>query len=90
MCRNEEVFKMKQRSYNKNKNNSAKHIAILLGICMLSGALTGCGFVANPMQYMKDADEELVAAEQNTDDGDRKSTRLNSSHPSSSRMPSSA
>lgn len=69
MCRNEEVFKMKQRSYNKNKNNSAKHIAILLGICMLSGALTGCGFVANPMQYMKDADEELVAAEQNTDDG---------------------
>ena len=60
---------MKQRSYNKNKNNSAKHIAILLGICMLSGALTGCGFVANPMQYMKDADEELVAAEQNTDDG---------------------
>jgi hypothetical protein len=69
LCRNEEVFKMKQRSHNKNKNNSAKHIAILLGICMLSGALTGCGFVANPMQYMKDADEELVAAEQNTDDG---------------------
>ena len=69
LCRNEEVFKMKQRSYNKNKNNSAKHIAILLGICMLSGALTGCGFVANPMQYMKDADEELVAAEQNRDDG---------------------
>lgn len=60
---------MKQRSHNKNKNNSAKHIAILLGICMLGGALTGCGFVANPMQYMKDADEELVAAEQNTDDG---------------------
>ena len=54
LCRNEEVFKMKQRSYNKNKNNSVKHIAILLGICMLSGALTGCGFVANPMQYMKD------------------------------------
>ena len=59
---------MKQRSHNKNKNNSAKHIAILLGICMLGSALTGCGFVANPMQYMKDADEELVAAEQNTDE----------------------
>lgn len=35
---------------------------------MLGGALTGCGFVANPMQYMKDADEELMAAEQNTDE----------------------
>ncbi len=68
LCRNEEVFKMKQRINNNNKNNLTKHIAVLLGICILGGALTGCGFVANPMQYMKDADEELVAAEQNTDE----------------------
>ena len=34
---------------------------------MLGSALSGCGFVANPMQYMKDADKELAAAEQNTD-----------------------
>ncbi len=58
---------MKQLSHNKNKNKR-KHAAILLGICLLGGALAGCGFVANPMQYMKDADEELVAAEQNTDE----------------------
>lgn len=44
-----------------------RHIAVMLGVCILGSTLSGCGFVANPMQYMKDADKELVAAEQDSD-----------------------
>lgn len=43
--------------------NGKKHIAVLLGACMIGGTLSGCGFVSNPMQYMKEADEEQVASE---------------------------
>ena len=53
--------------YNNILRKKKKYIAVMLGVCMLGSALSGCGFVANPMQYMKDADKELAAAEQNTD-----------------------
>lgn len=53
--------------YNNILRKKKKYIVVMLGVCMLGSALSGCGFVANPMQYMKDADKELAAAEQNTD-----------------------
>lgn len=53
--------------YNNILRKKKKYIPVMLGVCMLGSALSGCGFVANPMQYMKDADKELAAAEQNTD-----------------------
>lgn len=53
--------------YNNILRKKKKYIAVMLGVCMIGSALSGCGFVANPMQYMKDADKELAAAEQNTD-----------------------
>lgn len=68
----------KQEMKNKfqKKNNRSKDrmntirlkyrdcVAVLLGICIMGGTLTGCGFAVNPMQYMKSSDESLVAKEQ--------------------------
>ena len=45
--------------YNNILRKKKKYIAVMLGVCMLGSALSGCGFVANPMQYMKDADKSL-------------------------------
>ena len=65
--------------YNNILRKKKKYIAVMLGVCMLGSALSGCGFVANPMQYMKDADKELAAAEQNTDNDTSGSTTDSSS-----------
>lgn len=51
--------------YNNILRKKKRYIAVMLGVCIFGSVLSGCGFVANPMQYMKDADEELVASEQN-------------------------
>ena len=47
-------------------------------------------FTRTAMEAKVTSDELIPLFEQNVEDGDRKSTRLNSSHPLSSRMPSSA
>ena len=49
--------------YNNILRKKKKYIPVMLGVCMLGSALSGCGFVANPMQYMKDADKEFFQAE---------------------------
>ena len=59
-------------------------IQICLFIVLLAG-LTGCGSTAKKAE-VTNSPEPSVSYEQ----GDRKSTRLNSSHTTVSRMPSSA
>ena len=55
----------------------------LLGFVMNSPVIGASGTVGYGVEYEELADFAKIG-------GDRKSTRLNSSHPSSSRMPSSA
>ena len=50
----------------------------------------GAAALGNPRLRLLDADGKLVASDDNSFIGDRKSTRLNFSHVSESRMPSSA
>ena len=54
-----------------------------LKVCTLSPALRVADCAYNTQ-------ETIAAMQQAAQDGDRKSTRLNSSHPTTSRMPSSA
>ena len=53
----------------------------------------GAGFIgSNFIFYLLDhyPDDQVICVDKLTYAGDRKSTRLNSSHPTTSRMPSSA
>ena len=64
-----------------------KKVVSLLMICALSvGMLAGCGSSETQNQATGSADNTQTAGTET----DRKSTRLNSSHASKSRMPSSA
>ena len=63
-----------------------------LAQCAGCGAKVGAGTLAKLLDGIPTRSDErlLVGFDKSDDASDRKSTRLNSSHPSSSRMPSSA
>ena len=67
------------------RNSSTRFVSLLLAVVMVfSLALTGYAAERTPLLVLHGDEKEPVL------NGDRKSTRLNSSHSSVSRMPSSA
>ena len=69
-----------------------KTIAFIMFLCLCAGLLAGCGGETKKNAGSNEIKELKIAVSpyQDAETEDRKSTRLNSSHPTTSRMPSSA